>query len=242
VLLASACSRKSNATVDPKAVPPPPQPRLEEAIDRQDYEGARAALADGARVDDTLSTGLYPLGAAVMRENVSLVRLMLQAAADPNAPVRAGSTYPPLAAAVHAHGRELVDELLAAGADPNRRFGPGLAFTPLGEAATSSTGLGAIIALTQAGADPNARVLDPPSKYPRGYRPGRNEGRTPLMLAAAAGFYGNVIALLNGGADPTLRDEDGLTALALMGDPTSRLREVLVHPETYMRVAAVKAK
>lgn len=54
-------------------------------------------------------------------EAVDMVRLLLDAGADPNGEVGPG-LYPPLHQAATAKGTELVQLLLQAGADPRRRF------------------------------------------------------------------------------------------------------------------------
>lgn len=206
--------------------------RLDAALDAEDFDGVRAALGAGAGANSTLPSGDRPLPKAVLLQNVSIVRLLLAAGADPNL-ARAADCPPPIALCVASNRRTLAETLLRAGADPNRRFGQGLAMTPLGSAAVTLNSA-AIGALIQAGADPDAWNLEPISEYPGGYHPGRAEGRTALMMAAAAGNYVAVLVLLDRGADPSLRNERGQRAVDLIDNPGMRLlRDALAHPERF---------
>lgn len=206
------------------------QQRLEAAISDQDFDAVRAAIKAGARVREPLPSGNSPLIRAAALQNVSIVRLLLANGADPNALDPLSSTTP-LVAAAYATQRALVDELLKAGADPNKRCGPGQLLSPLSEAAhaTASAGMGALI---HAGADVNAWNPEPPDDYPEGYR-GRAEGRTALMIAADAGNDIAVLGLLDGGADPSLKNEKGQTALDLIHDSGADIRDALSHPERF---------
>jgi len=230
LLMLSACAN-SGQVESKQGGPTDPQARLEAAISDQDYEGVRSALVGGARADRPLPSRKHPLNWAVHLENLSIARLLLRSGADPNQ-LDGLAESPPLAVAIHAHSRTLVDELIRAGADPNKRFGDGLCCTSLGLAALAVGG-GAISPLVDGGADVNAWNLVPESDYPNGYRSGRAEGRTALMLAAEYGNDLNVILLLGRGADPSLRNEHGKAALDLMGDPTAKMRNALTHPEQY---------
>ena len=207
-----------------------PQQHLESAIVDQDFDAVRAAISAGARVRDPLPSGASCLNRAVVVQNVSIVRLLLASGADPNEPDPL-SLATPLAAAAYATHRALVEALLKGGADPNKRFGQGLYMTALGQAAqaAASAGMGALI---HAGADLNAWNLEPPRDYPEGYR-GRAEGRTALMIAAADGNYSAVLGLLDGGADPRLKNEKGQTAIDLVHDSSADIREALNHPEQF---------
>lgn len=84
----------------------------------------------------------------------------------------------------------------ARGADPNAPEGVN-GWTPL-EHAVHKHQLATLVALLDAGADPN--------RADRG-------GRTPLMLAAGYGYTDMVTVLMQHGADASLRDLDNATAL-----------------------------
>jgi ankyrin repeat protein len=109
--------------------------------------------------------------------------------------------------------------LLRLGADPNRRLHrDAVDWTPLAVAIEQFNRV-AIDALLAAGADPNARWCVPVrslyNAQQRGKKPGcdlRN-GITPLMFAASAGHDEIVAALLEHGADRSLADWTGRTAL-----------------------------
>jgi len=209
------------------------QGNLQQAINDNDFDGVRNALAAGASVAAPLPSGRPPLGEAVLAENLSIVKLILRAGADPNQAVTPLGG-PPIAAAATTSNPALVRELIRAGADPNRRYGEGLRWTPLGRAAVAACGVRTIGALVDGGADPNMRILEPASDYPLGFRQAQEEGKTPLMLATDRGLRINVIILLGVGADPAIRDEHGRTAWDYVGDPTSAMRDVLAHPKSYM--------
>jgi ankyrin repeat protein len=226
LLLTAGCA-KQDKLPSTRDVAPHLQARLEAVIADQDFDGVRSALSAGARADVALPSGLTPLLEAAQLQNVSIVRLLLQSGADPNEPIPRSPTTP-LAVAVYSHGRALVEELLKAGADPNKRFEGGM--TPLGRASVALGGA-AIGSLVAAGADVNAWNLDPASDYPGGYHPGKAEGRTALMMAAASGNDLAVLELLECGADPTLRNERGLAAIDLVRDHAAEIRGALARAE-----------
>jgi ankyrin repeat protein len=111
-----------------------------------------------------------------------------------------------------------VTGLLALGADSNRRLTQGgVDWTPLALAITVGDPE-VVFALVQRHADVNARwcvpvVLDERARLPS--EPGctRENGTTPLMLAASLGREAVARALLQGSPDYALRDVHGRTAL-----------------------------
>jgi len=88
-----------------------------------------------------------------------------------------------------------VRQMLAQGADPNAPEGVNN-WTPLLHAVHKNQ-LGSVAALLDGHADPNRAV----------------HSMTPLMMAAGYGYTPIVRVLLTRGADPRLRDLDGLTAV-----------------------------
>lgn len=199
--------------------------RLKSAAEDGDIEFARALLKLGASVETT-STGETALHAAVKADNLDMMRLLLDAGADPNAQdvdeygllwfartleavdilLDAGTDVHLVneageeALAYHSD-IEIQERLIAAGAyinPPSTRFG-----TPLLEA-VERYDLGQIQFLLDAGADVNAAT---------------GWGKTPLMEAAINSFTEGVTLLLSRGADFTLRDENGRTTLHYAAAP-----------------------
>jgi ankyrin repeat protein len=152
-------------------------------------------------------SGLWELealmGAAIERNDVAIVRLLLDHGADPNAGV-GRQRESPLLAAARLGCWEIADLLLASGAAPNGRGAVNNAFTPLYVAALHDN-LRVAYSLLSAGADPNTAS--------RIGRDGRllNEakGPTPLMEALRRGDLTLAEALLKHGAKPHVTDESG---------------------------------
>lgn len=95
--------------------------------------------------------------------------------------------------------KEVLNYLLSQHADPNQRARQPAAMTALHSAAASRQA-DLVIALLQAGADPNLQ---------------QGGGFTALMSAALHGNLAMIDALLAAGADPALRAEDGRSAAAM---------------------------
>ena len=131
--------------------------------------------------------------------------------ADPNVRDTTGKT-----ALVYAAARgfdDVVRRLLDAGVDVNAHAGNEL--TPLMWAAGHDEGVGA------AAVD---RVVDVLLTHGAALDATDNRGRTALMIAAALGDGSTVALLLQRGADRTLKDKDGKTALDLAANDEVRER------------------
>jgi uncharacterized protein len=132
------------------------------------------------------------LGEAAMRGNPEVIKLLLQAGADPN--ISGEQTSPPLNWACTYGHTETVGLLIAAKADVNAKWG----WTALIEAARNNH-LEVMRLLLEAG----ARINEP-----------ANDGRTALMYASGAGKVEAVRFLLEQGADMNVKKDDG-TALSV---------------------------
>ena len=135
-----------------------------------------------------------PLMIAAERGDSGIVCLLLDAKADPNPKTTNG--YSALLGAIWSDQADLVKLLLAHRADANARK-DGI---PLLETALRSTN--AVFAtMLEAKPDLNARNA---------------KGRTALHLAVQSGLVEKAEMLLAAGADPNIRDNDGLTPLDLL--------------------------
>ena len=172
-------------------------------------------LDNGAKPDVPGRSGVSPLAAAAFNGSDAIVDLLLRKGADVNAEDVTGKTAIAYAAARGFSG--IVEQLLGAGVDINRRYGNDL--TVLMWAAgyandvTEAEGLETVDLLIARG----ARLDD-----------ADNRGRTALMTACEMGHAAVAARLIEAGADPTLRDKDGKTALDLAADDS--VRAALVRP------------
>ena len=161
------------------------------AIQYGDLESLRAVLAeDSSLAGVTNASGMMPLHFAARIGQADAAGILLDAGADPNAPL-AKSAGTPLHYAANVDAAEIAKLLLAKGAKTEAKAVNGR--TPLHFAAAKGNEA-SIKVLLGAGADPNA--ADP-------------QGQTPLHLAAAAGHASAVRALLGGGADPEIPNGEG---------------------------------
>ncbi len=185
------------------------------ASQANDLEVAGLLLRAGADADLGNRYGITPLWLAATNRSPALVALLLEHGADAGAGLPHGET--PLMAAARAGDAESIRLLLAAGADAN------VAESSLGETAlmwaAAEDQADAIRALVAGGADTAlaSRKLDlAPMNWlnigmvstvlPVG-------GWPPLLFAARENAPAAALALIDVGADPDIRDPDGLTAL-----------------------------
>jgi uncharacterized protein len=185
------------------------------AAQANDLEIARMLLSAGADANLGNRYGITPLWLAATNRSPELVALLLEHGAEAAAGLPHGET--PLMAAARSGDAESIQLLLDAGADPN------VSETSLGETAlmwaAAEDHADAIRVLVAGGADPSiaSRVLDlAPMNWlnigmvstvlPVG-------GWPPLLFAGRENATAAALALIEVGADPDIRDPDGLTAL-----------------------------
>jgi ankyrin repeat protein len=185
------------------------------ASQANDLEVAGMLLRAGADANLGNRYGISPLWLAATNRSPALVSLLLEHGADAGTGLRHGET--PLMAAARSGDAESIRLLLAAGANPNA------AETKLGETAlmwaAAEDQADAIRALVAGGADADlaSRKLElAPMNWlnigmvstvlPVG-------GWPPLLFAGRENAPAAALALIEVGADPNIRDPDGLTAL-----------------------------
>ncbi|HLK47739.1 MAG TPA: ankyrin repeat domain-containing protein [Bryobacteraceae bacterium] len=168
-----------------------------------------------------------PLMYAARQGSLDAVGVLAEAGADLNAADPDGATALVLAI-INAH-YDTAAALVEKGADPNLADTAGMAalyaavdMNTLGEvygrparpATSKITALDLIRVLLAHGANPNAQLRTPALQ--RAHTPGEPtlaEGATPLMRAAKNGDAGAIRLLLANGADPSIRQKNGTTAL-----------------------------
>ena len=206
------------------------------AVHHDDFDTAKVLVLSKANVKAANRYGVTPLSLACRNGREAIVKLLLDAGADPNARLRGDET--PLMTAARTGTIGPVRALLARGADVNAKERRGQTalmwaaaeghaevvralvaagadfrtplssgFTPLLFAVREGQ-TDAVRVLLAAGADINEAMQ--PSKRPTGRAPAR--GTTPLVLAVENGHFELAVVLLEAGADPN-DQRSGFTAL-----------------------------
>ncbi len=185
--------------------------------DYDDIRGFRNCLEEHGL--DALGPGILRLTAGETG-NPAIVRLLLQAGADPNAPSDFGST--PLHSGVQNSNPVVTSHLLAAGADPNAMNNEG--YTPL-HFAHLNPNARVTVRLLEAGGDPEALSNDGWTPFhsavfsarsralPEFLDQGVDFAFTPLHRAILLGDSETDMSLLAGGADASAQDDYGWNAL-----------------------------
>ena len=218
-----AAAQSGNRRVVARLLAAGADPRVESNDGRTPLHSALRYAADRGVVSAFLETGadesLTPLQLAALNGDSMAVSSLLAGGADPNATDAYG--WSSLHFAVPMAGPEVVSLLLAAGADPNQRTAGGGTALHL---AASQAPLEVVSDLLGAGTDPNARD-------------GEVEGGwTPLHYAAGYSQHPSVIlALLNAGADASLRASTGWSAGMLPVD-FARANDAMTGTDAYARL------
>lgn len=175
----------------------PDQLALIDATARRDRPQVEAILKQGTNPNGRRDIwAKSALVLAVENGDVDIVRLLLDAGADPD--LKAGGYTPLVRAALLGHLR-ISAMLLKRGASPDVKSSDGN--TPL-TAAAGMNRLDVVRALLAFRPDPTLQ---------------NREGRTALSVAALEGFEGVVKAMLDAGMDANVRDRNGNTPMVSAG-------------------------
>jgi ankyrin repeat protein len=187
--------------IGPFAVPAEaqtPGDKLWDAINGQDVAALRAAVAEGANVNEPNNEGRVPLYRAVVLQRQPLVDALLELGADANAKDHHGD--PLLIIAMSVGSTEGALALIKAGADPSAQdtIGKSALYYAINMQQPEI-----IAALVKAGADVNATSTAVDDKDPE----------LPLFHAIKLGDLATVKLLLAAGADVKARDAKGSAPL-----------------------------
>ena len=182
---------------------------LIDAAKQGDADAVRYLLADGADVNAAQGDGMTALHWAADGGHADVADLLLSAGAEVEAKTRVGS-YTPLHLAARSGHRPVAKALLDAGADPHVTT-TNSGVTALHLAAAAVDGAGAVYALLRSDVEVDAREA--------------SSGQTPLMFAAAYNRVEAVEALLEYGADPSIRTEtvDVLKSMTIDREASNQL-------------------
>jgi len=187
------------------------------AFEGKDSEMLQYFLDNGADPNASMTDGTTLLTTAVAQNDTESVRLLLEHKADADAPDNLGICPVMKVADSESGNLEILKLLLDHGADPNGRI-------PKEERPTIRTPLAAawfhhrqdmMELLVEKGANVNFQSFD---------------GHTLLMWAATGGAYDLVQFLLAHGADPSIKNDAGVTAhhyAEVSPQPDPRIKELL---------------
>ncbi|MFT4163505.1 ankyrin repeat domain-containing protein [Shinella sp.] len=185
----SAASGPAKVFTDPRIV------EIARAIEDGNKAEVRRLVQEGANVAAQGQKNVTLLQWAMLRDQPRMMELLLELGADPSQRGFSGQTA--LHMAAQAKRRPYLAILLDHGADPNVRGGSTEA--PVLSEAIMNGNHDAVSLLLKHRADPNAA---------------NRQNETPLHVAALVNDYGSMLALLEAGVDPTIRDRGGRTFAA----------------------------
>lgn len=176
----------------------------------------KALIGKGVDVNYRGTHGNTPLGFSAFGGHDEVVRILLDAGADPNTPAYEG--WSPLALAVY-EGHPLPARLLLeSGADPHfihGESGENLLHVAVAKSDQEENATECVALLLRAGVDPNGKTkqgVETDSFYHVTVY-----SETPLHWAAAYGDEATVKMLIDAGADVSIEDGRGDTALVWSG-------------------------
>ncbi|MFC1536783.1 ankyrin repeat domain-containing protein, partial [Pseudomonadota bacterium] len=186
-------------------------------ISRGDSAAVTAAIADNsAIIIQQLPNGCTPLAFAVRESKLNLVRILVNEGADlENGDGCSSQKFSPLALSLYHKNYEIADVLLNAGADPNvfiKENRP-ILFSAVKRFSGDAEASKWVKLLLHHGAKP-----DFVEKY---------KGRAALHYAITKDFTATIHSLLIGGADVTLKDNEGRSPLYYSLYPILKDKEII---------------
>ena len=181
-----------------------------------DVSAVKAFISKGVDVNYRGTHGNTPLGYGAYSGHEEVARLLLDAGADPNSPAFDG--WSPLALAVYQCHPHLVKLLLESRADPHfvhDESGENLLHVAIAKSEQGENATQCVALLLGAGVDPNGKTrqgVETDSFYHVTVY-----SETPLHWAAAYGDEATVQMLIDAGADLSIEDGRGDTALVWAG-------------------------
>jgi ankyrin repeat protein len=180
------------------------------AVSERHADVAAQLIKRGANINARSKSGFTALMFAAQKDDAQSARLLLEASANANERM-AGSQLTPLLIASAMGSEKVALQLLDKGADPDALDRDG--FSSLHYAARDKGAAAIVKAILKKGANPNIRLKQQrPSAFASGVF---LQGATPLLVAAEINNLAAVIALVEGGADPSIPTEQNTTALVL---------------------------
>ncbi len=192
-----------------------------------DLDSVKKAIEFGADVDIEVRGSSTPLLSSTQAQHMEIVKVLLKNKADPNKRGKGGET--PLSLAVGANNKELISLLLKAGASFTRGGDPTYKEFSILTVALSQGNLEMVKFLIEKGANPNGGnglplafsiMLKNSDAIKLLVSNGANinysgkKGFRPLMTAVIEADKKIIKTLLDLGADPKLKDEQGMDAYA----------------------------
>lgn len=194
ILAALLIGTASPALASPPATPSDADMALARAIELDDVDGARLALAAHAAPNRRLDYGATPLLQAVDRQDAPLVTLLLGAGADPNLADEEGLS--PLTLACQLGSEAVIAPLLAApGINPRAALPDGASALHICARYAPASAVAHLLAAKVPADAPDSR------------------GQTPLMWAAMGGKADSIALLLKAGARVDAVTKAGFTPL-----------------------------